>query len=97
MADTGDEGDAIRLAIKVVPGARRDEIAGWLGDALKLRVCAPPERGKANAAIERLIAESLGLPAAKVRIVAGRSAPRKIVEIEGRSQEEIDARLERPS
>ena len=52
----------IKLPIKVVPASSRDCIAGWLGDTLKVRVGAPAERGKANAAAERLVAEALGIP-----------------------------------
>jgi len=82
-----------RLAIKVVPGASRDGVAGWLGDALKVRVAAPPERGKANAAVERVLAEALGIAAESVRIVAGATSARKTVEIEGLSESDIRQRL----
>ena len=51
----------MRLAVKVVPKASRDGVAGWLGDALKVCVTAPPERGKANAAVERVVAHALGV------------------------------------
>jgi uncharacterized protein len=86
-------GISVRLSIKVVPGAARDEIAGWLGDALKLRVSAAPERGKANAAVEALLARALALPRGAVRVVAGETSARKTVEIDGASEEEIRARL----
>lgn len=83
----------MKLDVKVVPGASRSEIAGWLGDALKVRVAAPPEGGRANAAVEILIAEALGLPRARVRLVAGTSSPRKTVEITGIDEREIRGRL----
>lgn len=83
----------IRLKVKAVPGASRDEIAGWLGNALKLRVTAPAEGGKANEAIEGLLAGALGVPIRSVRIVSGRSSPRKVVEVSGISAEVARQRL----
>jgi uncharacterized protein YggU (UPF0235/DUF167 family) len=68
-------------------------VAGWLGNALKVRVTAPAEHGKANAAIEATIAEALGISAARARVVAGRASPRKVVEISGLSESEVYARL----
>ncbi|MGE0583417.1 MAG: DUF167 domain-containing protein [Steroidobacteraceae bacterium] len=85
----------VRLAVKVVPGASRDELAGWLGDALKIRVSAPPERGRANAAVEALLATALALPPGRVRVVAGLSSARKAVAIEGLSASQVDERLGR--
>jgi uncharacterized protein (TIGR00251 family) len=84
----------VRFAVKVVPGAARDEIAGWLGDALKLRVRAAPERGKANAAALALLARVLELPPKSVRIVAGETSARKQVEIAGLSMLEVRERLD---
>jgi len=81
------------LRIKVVPGASSSGIAGWLGDTLKVRVAAPPEKGKANAAVETLICQALDLPDGVVRIVSGRSSPRKVVEIDGLSNSEVLRRL----
>jgi len=52
------------IAVKAVPGAARDEIAGLLGERLKVRVAAPPEDGKANEAICRVLAAALGLRSA---------------------------------
>lgn len=83
----------MKLSIKVVPGSSRDCIVGWLGDALKVKVKAPPEAGKANAAIEKVLAKTLGLPKDAVRIISGTSSSRKIVEINGLSEEELVRRL----
>ena len=83
------------LRVKVAAGASRDAIAGWLGDALKVRVSAAPERGKANAAVEALIAGALRLPRGSVRVVAGETVPRKLVEIAGLTEAEVRERLAR--
>jgi uncharacterized protein YggU (UPF0235/DUF167 family) len=79
----------------VVPRSARDEIVGWLGGALKVRIAAVPEGGRANAALETLLAETLGVRKADVRVATGHTASRKLVEIEGLEQSEIDRRLER--
>jgi len=84
----------LRVAVKVVPGATRDEIVGWLGDAIKIRVSAAPERGRANAAVERVLAQALDLPSRSVRVVAGRTSARKSVEIFGLSLEQVRTRLD---
>ncbi len=76
-----------------MPGASRSHIAGWLGDALKIRVSAPPEKGKANAAVAAVVAAALDLPAGSVAVVSGKSSPRKLVEVRGLSREEIVKRL----
>lgn len=86
-----------RLPVKVVPGSSRSGIAGWLGEALRVRVTAPPERGQANAAVESMLAEVLGLPGGSVRIVAGHSSPRKVVEITGLAEAEVRRRLSSPA
>ena len=83
----------MKLPVKVIPGSSRTGIAGWLGDTLKVRVTAPPERGKANAAVEATIAEALGIPADCVRIATGHTAARKVVEIAGLTGPEVHRRL----
>jgi uncharacterized protein YggU (UPF0235/DUF167 family) len=80
------------LLIKVVPGSSRDGIAGWLGGTLKIRVRVPAEGGKANAAVEEIVANALGVPKC-ARIVAGKTSPRKVVEISGLSEADIRQRL----
>jgi hypothetical protein len=83
----------IKLPIKVVPGSSRDCVAGWLGETLKVRVSAPAERGRANAAVEELLADALGVAKDHVRIVAGSTSARKILEISGLSEAEVRERL----
>lgn len=73
----------MRIPVKVVPGASRDGISGWLGDSLKLRVTAPPEGGKANKAVIQLLSAALDVPRSSVSIVSGTSSARKIVEVPG--------------
>ena len=74
---------SVRISVKVVPSASRDGIAGWLGDELKIRVSAPPEKGKANKAVEMVLAKALGLSSKEVSVVAGKTNPRKTVELMG--------------
>ncbi len=90
----GASGDTtIKLSIKVVPASSRNCIAGWMGETLKVRVTAPAERGKANAAVEITIAEALGVSKAYARVITGKTSPRKVVEIVGLSKSEVYRRL----
>jgi len=77
----------------VVPGSSRDCVAGWLGEALKIRVKAPPELGKANLAAEKVLAAALGVPRKTVRILVGKSSQHKLVEISSLYEAEINQRL----
>ena len=85
------------MLVKVVPGSSRDAIAGWLGEALKVRVRAPAERGKANASVERLVARALGVPTTSVRIAAGGASAKKTLEITGLTEADVHRRLPKPS
>ncbi len=89
--------DATRITVKCVPNASRDEIAGWLGDDLKVRVRQPPEKGRANKAVCRLVASHLGLSTDAVTLLAGLHAPRKTLEIRGLATEDVKALLARDS
>jgi hypothetical protein len=73
----------------VTPRAGRDEISGWDGDVLRVRVAAPPAEGRANAAVERLIATALGVAPSRVRIAGGGTARLKRVRIEGLELDEV--------
>ena len=86
-----------RVRIHLSPGARRSEITGRHGDCWKVRVAAQPERGRANDALEELLARTLGVPRAGVRVVAGHAARTKVVEVEGLEAEELDRGLEEAS
>jgi len=81
------------IAVKVVPRAAKDEIVGWLDGALKVRVQAPPQDGRANRALEALLAEALNLKKNAVTVAAGQSSARKRVAIEGLTHDEIVRRL----
>ena len=82
-----------RISVTVSPGARRSDLVGRHGDGWRARIAAPPERGRANEALCKLLAEALAVPLSSVRVVAGRSARAKIVEIDGLDPAEIDDRL----
>ena len=77
------------LAIKVVPNSSRDQIAGMLGEELKIRVAQPPEDGKANKAVEALLAKTIGTAAGNVQVIAGHSQPHKKVLIVGATETAI--------
>jgi uncharacterized protein (TIGR00251 family) len=83
-----------RLRLRVSPGARKTQLAGRYGDAWKVRVSAPPEDGRANAAVVALLAERLGLPRRNVSIVSGLASRDKVVEMDGIDQNELERRLE---
>jgi uncharacterized protein (TIGR00251 family) len=73
---------AIVLALHVQPGAKRTEIAGAHGNALKIRLAAPPIDGKANAALLRFLADAFGVPVRNVTLLRGESSRQKSVRIE---------------
>lgn len=81
------------LKVKVVPGASRDRIVGMLGDALKVQVSAAPQRGKANEAVVRLLAQALGIKPTAIALVGGAAQPRKTFSVSGLRPDELAARL----
>ncbi len=83
----------MKLSLKIVPGSSRDVIVGWLGDDLKIKVRAKAEQGKANAAVEKVLAKTLGLSLKDVQITAGKTASRKTVEIAGIDAAELNEKL----
>jgi uncharacterized protein YggU (UPF0235/DUF167 family) len=86
-----------RVAITVSPGAARTELVGRHGDGWRARIAASPERGRANRALEELLAAALGVPRGRVAVVAGHGSRRKVVEVEGLEAPELDRRLEAAS
>jgi len=81
----------IRLTVHLQPNARRSELAGLHGDALKVRIAAPPVDGAANAAVIAFLADRLRVPRGSIRLLSGAASRRKRLEIDGVSLE--NARL----
>jgi len=84
---------ACLLEVKAVPNAPRSEIQGWLGEALKVKVHAPPVEGRANEVLCDFLAETLGLPRRAVTVARGDTSRRKMVRIEGMDMAGVRARL----
>ena len=81
------------LAIKAIPNAPRNAVVGWLGDALKIKIHAPPVEGRANEALCEFLAEILGVPGRAVTVLRGDTSTRKIIHIAGLKTEAVKARL----
>lgn len=82
----------LTLTLHVQPGAKKNEIAGIHGDALKVRIAAPATDNKANAALIEFLAVTLGVPKSAVAIRQGATSRRKVVEITG--EPEIAAKFD---
>ena len=72
---------SVRITVKVVPGAVREGIERF-GEGLKIKVRAAPEKGRANTAVAKLLADRLSLPASAVRVVAGHTSRQKLLEVD---------------
>jgi uncharacterized protein (TIGR00251 family) len=81
-----EDGDALVLALHVQPGARRTEVAGIHGDALKLRLAAPAVEGKANGALRAFLADAFGVPLRNVTLLRGETSRDKVVRVAGPSR-----------
>jgi len=86
-----------RLTLHVQPRAARSAVVGPHGDAVKVRLAAPPVDGAANAEVVRFVAERLGVRRDAVRLVAGAAGRRKVVEVDGLEGPEALRRLLTPS
>jgi uncharacterized protein (TIGR00251 family) len=89
------EGEAgCTFRVRVVPRSRRDEVVGLHGDALKIRLTAPPLRGKANRALRKFLAGRLGVPRSAVEILSGHTSRQKRVRVAGVSAAAVRALLQ---
>ena len=82
-----------RVKLRVSPGAGRAAVVGRHGDAWKVRVTEAPERGRANEAVVRLLAEALAVPRSAITLVSGHGGREKIVELAGLGPGLIERRL----
>ncbi len=87
---------AARIAVHVTPRATRDEVGGWRGTELAVRVTAPPDEGRANEAVCKVVARALGIPKSSVTVQRGQTSRHKLLRIEGRTAEEVRAVLGAP-
>jgi uncharacterized protein (TIGR00251 family) len=81
------------IAVKVIPNAARNEIVGWLGGALKIKIHAPPVEGRANDALCEFLADSLGLPRRAITVVRGQTSRQKVIAIDGLTPTGFGAKL----
>jgi uncharacterized protein (TIGR00251 family) len=84
---------AALLAVRVQPRAKRDEVVGERGDAVVIRVAAPPVDGKANVALCRFVAARVGVPRGAVSVVRGESSRDKLLRVEGVESDAVRAAL----
>jgi len=81
------------VRVRVTPGAREDAIVGWQDGVLRVRLRAEPERGKANEAVCRLLADAMGVPVTAVEIARGLTSREKLIRVDGLDDGELRRRL----
>lgn len=81
------------LKVRVAPGASREAIVGAHGDALKVAVREPPEKGRANEAVARVLAAAVGLRERDVEVVRGHASRDKVVLFRGLAEDDLRARV----
>jgi uncharacterized protein (TIGR00251 family) len=86
-------GGGVLFEVWVQPRASRTEVAGTHGEAVKIRLAAPPVEGAANAELVAFLAKQLGVSRSAVRIIKGERGRNKVVEVEGISQADVQALL----
>ena len=84
-----EQNGSVSFAVHVKPRSSRDEVVGLHGDAMALRITAPPVDGAANEAVCRFFAKALRVPSASVEIVAGQTGKAKILKVWGVSAQAI--------
>ena len=89
--------EGVLLRVHILPKASRTDCAGFYGDALKIRVAAPPVDGAANEELIRFLADRCSIPQAAITIQAGAHSRQKRVSVRGVTVERVLARLMPPS
>jgi uncharacterized protein (TIGR00251 family) len=98
--ENSEEGSGPRsllLVLHVVPGVSKSEIVGIQGDALKVRVAAPPSKGQANKELARLLARALGVQTRDVEVVSGHTSRHKRVRVYGADPDAISRLVDGPT
>jgi uncharacterized protein (TIGR00251 family) len=85
----GRHAEGVVVPVAAQPGARRDAILGERAGALRVAVTAPPDKGKANAAIQSLLAEALGVKAARISLLTGATSRQKRFVITGIDEDQL--------
>jgi len=93
MAEKSPAEKSCTLAVKAVPNAPRNEVVGWLADALKIKVHAPALDGRANEALCEFLAAELDLPKRAVTLDHGDKSRQKVLRIAGLALEEVKTKL----
>lgn len=83
------------LAVKAIPNAPRSEVVGWLGDALKVKVHAPPVEGRANEVLCAYLADTFGLPRRAITLLRGDTSRQKLVRVDGLTLADVLVRFPR--
>jgi uncharacterized protein (TIGR00251 family) len=78
-----EDAEGVVFTAKIVPGSSRTTVAGVLGDMIKIRVAAPPEKGKANECLIAYLAKQLGVKKNAVEVLSGHANPVKQVRVAG--------------
>ena len=81
------------FSVKIVPGSSKTSVCGLLDGMVKIKISAPPEKGKANQSLVKYLAKKLGVKRKDVHIISGQTSPVKSVEISGISAEMLVIRL----
>lgn len=93
MIPLHESSTGVTFAVKVQPRAKKNAIAGMVGDALKVSLTAPPVDGKANEACIDFFAKLLKVPRSSVTIAAGQTSRNKVIRVAGLSTKEVETRL----
>jgi len=87
------DGDGVTLRLHIQPGAKKTEVVGMHGDALKIRLAAPPVDGKANACLLAFLADQLGVAKASISLISGDTSRAKRMHVSGVAAAAAEARL----
>jgi uncharacterized protein (TIGR00251 family) len=94
MIELRETATGVSFSVRLQPRAKKNQVSGELGGALKVAVTAPPIEGRANEALIRFLAELLKVARSSVTIAAGASSRNKVIRIEGMTPEQVRSRLD---